>query len=120
LISAGALELWNARRGRLVSSPAVRACIVLGAASAVVAAGLGWIHASFTQGEPERLLFLHRWLGTAAAALAVIVAGLSEWDARLGRRRVFVRGMILLAAALIGLAGHFGGLLVYGNQYLSL
>src|SRR5262249_18287321 len=45
LIAAAAGEIWSVLRGRSTPAPAVHFCVVLGAASAVAAAGLGWLDA---------------------------------------------------------------------------
>src|SRR5262249_27360905 len=45
LIAAAAGEVWSVLRGRTTSAPAVHFCVVAGAASAVAAAGLGWLDA---------------------------------------------------------------------------
>lgn len=120
LLAAAALaELWSAARGRGVPLAAVRFTLWLGAAGAVGSAGLGWLHAYYMAGEPEQLLMWHRWLGTAAGALAPLVAWMSERDSRAGSRRRSVRWAILALALLVGVAAHFGGTLVYGSNFLS-
>jgi mono/diheme cytochrome c family protein len=120
LISAAFAEFWRAlRRGR---SPTleVRFCVLLGAASAVFTASLGWIHASngYGVGSPETL-FLHRWFGTGAAAWALGTAIFSEWDERRGARSQWVRGWLFCGALLVAIEGHFGGMLVHGDDFLS-
>src|SRR5262249_13935964 len=45
LISAALAELLSTWRGTRVPSPTVRFCVLLGAAGAVAAAALGWLHA---------------------------------------------------------------------------
>ena len=49
----------------------VRFCIVLGAASAVVTATLGWCDAAVShyRGSTAGILMWHRWFGTATAAV---------------------------------------------------
>src|SRR5947207_8254714 len=70
LLAAAALgESWSALRRRTAPLPAVQYCLYLGAAGAVASAALGWLHASYMTEEPERLLMLHRWIGTAAGGL---------------------------------------------------
>lgn len=98
----------------------VHAAVVLGAATAVCAAALGWLlaDAGYGIGSPQ-LLALHRWIGTTAAAWSVGVAGLSEWDARRGRRGWVFRVTLWLGAAMIGAAAHFGGALVHGEDFFT-
>lgn len=79
---------------------------------AVVAALAGWRLAAAAM-DPTPLLEWHRWLGTISAG-ATVVAALTTWT----RRSVFgVRSywMALFgAAALVAIAGHLGGRLVWG------
>jgi len=100
-----------------------RTLLVLAAASAVVAAGLGWAAADrkeFPAGLAAVLPW-HRWLGTAAAgmlvALLVLLARARRRPDSAGRRWAFRLGL-LAAAALVTAAGHFGATLVWGAGYL--
>jgi mono/diheme cytochrome c family protein len=80
LISAALMELWRALRGSPIPLPSVRSCVLLGAASAVITAALGWIYADSGSGAgAPRLLGLHRWLGTTAAVWAIGTACFSAW-----------------------------------------
>jgi uncharacterized membrane protein len=99
---------------------AVPPMLALGAASAVVAAGFGWLNASFSRHPGmEQFVELHRWLGTAGAVLAVLALALChvgrKGAAPVWRRLYFVA--VFVAVALIGAASHFGGALVYGLDY---
>jgi uncharacterized membrane protein/mono/diheme cytochrome c family protein len=101
----------------------VRFCVVLGAASAVLTATLGWCDAAVSQysGAALEILTWHRWVGTATAVWAVVVAAVSEFANRRGNpdrwclvfRVALVSGIILVSAA-----GYLGASLVYGpNHY---
>jgi mono/diheme cytochrome c family protein len=121
LLAAAVGEAW--RMGWRLGSPwpAVRFCVLLGAAGAVAAAVLGWFHADwggYGAGSPE-ILGLHRWLGTAAALWAVGIALLSERDTCLGRRSLTFRMMLLLGTLLMGAVGHLGGTLVHGEEFFN-
>jgi mono/diheme cytochrome c family protein/uncharacterized membrane protein len=119
LVTAAAGELWASARGRPEPGPTMRFCVVGGAATAVVAAALGWAYAASSSGAgaPEALAW-HRWVGTAAAAWSVATAFVVEHDARRGtRNRNLQQLMVLLGALLIGAAGHFGGTLVHGDIF---
>jgi hypothetical protein len=63
----------------------------------------------------------HRLAGTIAAGAILIALVTSEWSAR--RQGVLGRGVylagLLLAILTVGLAGHLGGALVYGENYLA-
>ena len=119
IAAAAGVESWWMMRRSTGLSPVVRFCVVFGAAGAVVAAALGWIHAPFSGygSSGAGALRLHRWAGVTAAAAAVFAAGLSELDGVRGRRTRLFRATLFLAALLIGVAGHLGGTLVYGDDF---
>lgn len=120
LISAAVAEFWRALRGGRSPTPEVRFCVLLGAASAVITASVGWLHASngFGTGAPQ-ILFLHRWIGTIAAAWAIGTALFSEWEERRGVRSQWFRAWLFCGALLVAVEGHFGGMLVHGDDFLS-
>ncbi len=105
------------RDWRAVAVANVRA----GAVFAIGAAIAGWRLASAPGMEATSLLEWHRWLGTVAA-VAVVGAALATIGAR-DRSPVALwvyRITLLLAAALVAVTGHFGGLLVWGADFLRL
>jgi uncharacterized membrane protein/mono/diheme cytochrome c family protein len=120
LICAAGGELWYAWRGVRMPMQPVRFCVLLGTVSAVAAAALGWVQAwnGYGLSQPQTL-FLHRWIGAAAALLSVGIAILSERDERRQERSPSFRAALFLGATLIGLAGHFGGILVHGEDYFT-
>ena len=119
IAAAAGMESWWILRRRRDTSPVVRFCVYFGAAGAVVAAFLGWLHAPFSGYESSAAgtLLLHRWLGVAAATGAMVVAGLSGLDELRGRRSLIFRAALFGTALLIGLTGHLGGTLVYGDDF---
>src|SRR5437588_348052 len=78
----------------------------------------GVLHDWIAAGAPG-LLFLHRWIGTSAAILSVGAALLSEWDERRQARSPWFRAWLFCAALLVAVEGHFGGMLVHGDDFLS-
>lgn len=99
-----------ARWGRRTDvRPAIGIALAAGAWTAVVTAGTGWL-LSQQGGYEETLLQRHQWLGFGAAALALLV-----WWGR-ARRWYFpaFAGMVAVLTA----AGHFGGSLTHGANYL--
>jgi uncharacterized membrane protein len=118
LLAAAAGELWFVWRKSRVPAPAVGFCVLLGAAGAVVAASLGWIHAANGFGAGSLVLPWHRWFGVATAAGAVILAVLSAIDIRRGSRSVWFWLVLLLETALVAVTGHLGGALVHGVDFL--
>jgi uncharacterized membrane protein len=115
-VLAELLSMWRKER---TPSSVVRFCVLLGAAGAVSAAGLGWLHAAFSAAGPRQILFIHRWLGTLAAAWSLGTVVLSKRDARSQRRSKTFRILLFLGAGLIGSAAHFGGMLVFGLNYFK-
>jgi mono/diheme cytochrome c family protein/uncharacterized membrane protein len=118
VLAAGVAEMWWARQHSLHSSPAVRFCLWLGALMAVPTATLGWLFAAAGNGtQSPQLLLIHRSLGTATAISLIVVATCAEFDFRRGRRRQWVRFLILAGAVITALTAHFGGLLVHGTVF---
>jgi uncharacterized membrane protein/mono/diheme cytochrome c family protein len=122
LVAAAVAEMWSMWRKVAMPSPVVRFCVLLGAAGAVQAMALGWLHADFAgsgAGTPQTLA-LHRWIGTAAGIWAVGIFIMSEREARRGIRTLFFRVVLLVGALLVGAAAHLGGTLVYGEHFFNL
>jgi len=120
LIAAAASEFRSTVLVRRTPTPAVRFCVLLGAVGALTAALLGWIHAANGHGAgAPQILSLHRWIGTTAAAWAVGTVLLSERDERRGVRSIWFRVSLFLEAILIAVEGHFGGMLVHGDNFLN-
>jgi uncharacterized membrane protein len=103
------------------------ACLVFGAITAVVSAVAGWGFAmekgyldwqtvpDANTSEAAALLFRHRWSGVASAALASIVAIMGLASTKLNRRGHLWRIGVIVCAALVGITGHQGGEMVYGD-----
>ena len=92
-----------------------------GAVFAIPAAIAGWRLASAPGMEATSSLEWHRWLGTVAA-VAVVGAALASAGAR-GRSPFALwvyRIALVWAATLVAVTGHFGGLLVWGAEFLRL
>jgi mono/diheme cytochrome c family protein len=120
LIAAAVGESWSMLRRRRVPDPAVRFCVLLGAASALATVVLGWFHAlsGFGSSMPQ-ILTVHRWIGTGAGLWVIFTAVLSERDARRDLRSGSTRVLLFVGALLIGLAGHFGGVLAHGEDFFN-
>lgn len=122
LICALPAELmWKLTRKRTWKAT-VRFCVTVGAASAVITAGLGWCDAAFSNytGASSGILEWHRWLGTATAAWAVITAIVSELAHRSGQPRSLrykFRVLLLVGIILLSLAGYFGASLTFGPAH---
>jgi hypothetical protein len=120
LLTVGAaLALLDSRRSTPGRSGAAQACLAIGAAGAVAAALLGWLHAEHVSfgGAMQRTLEAHRWWGTSAAlfAVATLAFGWAAGGSAVARR--MRRASIALAAIAVAIAGHLGGSLAYGPDY---
>lgn len=96
---------------------AVPFTLLLGAASALTAAGTGYF-LSLDGGYGEDLLWTHKWLGISVAVLSLCAFVLRQWfyeNVQLKKLYTFLMwGMIF---CLMG-AGHYGGSLTHGSDYL--
>lgn len=93
----------------------------VGTLSSILAGASGWLLASGKKfsGEDAELLFNHRWLGVSVVILSVVTLG-AFYLLRNYKRRDLVHLMLIsILAVLVGLAGHFGGSLIYGSDYLT-
>ncbi len=80
----------------------------LGAASAVVACTTGWFLSQNGGYEDETLMY-HQYLGISVAVLATGLFIFKKQDNRIGS---------IILAILLSVAGHFGGSLTHGENYL--
>jgi uncharacterized membrane protein len=102
------------RRYRTVAVINLRA----GGVFAFLAVIAGWRLASAPGIETTPLLEWHRWLGAAAAMLTVAATIATFQDERQPSRLVVYRIALVCAASLVAVAGHSGGLLVWGADFL--
>lgn len=114
LLMATAVQWHSVATGR--GGSLVPPLLWFGTVGAVAAAALGWMYAydSVYFGDDERLLFLHRWLGTSTAVFAVLVLLLKK---RLGPKSFSLA--LTLSGALVAIAAHFGASLVNGADFLK-
>lgn len=126
LLIAGVLFEFIAiivRKDRTKPSSAGLACVVVGALGAGAAAWAGWLNADLeTHGRGVAdLMETHRWLGIIAASLAglALVAGLIGVSGKARAMTAVYRIALVLAAGVVGAAGHWGGSMVYGEGYLT-
>lgn len=106
-------------------APMLRLCLALAAPAAVATALLGLAHHRFGTytGARHELVEKHELLGIVVAGLAVAALVFSELSHRLPDKPAlrWVRRLLLLAAAgLVGLVGHWGGLVSNGLDFYSL
>jgi len=123
ILAAAFAEFLFMMTGRPAFESASGFMTSMGAWTAVAAASLGWFSAigAGYKGELEGVLSVHRWVGTATAAIAT-----AAWVLSLLARRKQTRGLrwgfratLLLASILVASAGFYGGLLVFGTDHFS-
>ncbi|TXF88138.1 hypothetical protein FUA23_15975 [Neolewinella aurantiaca] len=106
LLLAVLLEWWPGDKVR----PAIRVSWAVGALSAIAAAFCGWLLSGESGGGDA--LFWHKWLGISVAVLAVAGTYLT-WNG--GK---IAKGIGFVVAGLLSVAGHQGGNLTHGEDYL--
>lgn len=120
LYIAFALEVLSRFERFRQYKPAVGLALALGAASAVVAAILGYMLAQ-AGGYNEDLLAVHQWSGIGVAAFSVAAFLLYRQSQRKPSvvvDRTYISVLSVMAIALI-VAGHYGGSLTHGSDYLT-
>jgi len=119
LVLAGAiLEGWCVLK-RKAASDLARTLLVLGllGAAGAVTSGLALFRPEDFRDRVLAAAHVHRLLGLAAAGLLVPAALAGGWPGRVelrGRRLWIYRLLYGAAGGLVGLAGHYGGWIVFG------
>jgi uncharacterized membrane protein len=126
LLAAFVAESLSRLRPRHASSwqSMTRGSLWLAALGGIAAAICGWLnaaHEGYASGEVD----IHRWLGVTTASLAVVTLAACEYaerararDATRGGRGPLL-GLLVIAVVVVTLAGHTGGVLAYGADYLG-
>jgi uncharacterized membrane protein len=114
-VAESAAIVTHGRGWRIVAVANVRA----GAVSGLLAAAAGWRMAALLGLDATPVLEGHRWTGTIAAALTLVAAVAISGAHERSRLRVSVyRAALFVACVLVAVAGHSGGLLVWGDGLL--
>ena len=118
VLAAAAAELIAIHTGRPAWRTIAVANVRAGAAMGAITVVAGWALASAPFIEPSRLLTWHRWTGLAAATGTIGAALISTWSPVPSGRSVYLyRAALFGAAALVAIAGHLGGTLVWGADF---
>jgi uncharacterized membrane protein len=120
VIMAAGAELLAILTHRAVWRAVATANLRAGAAMALLTAIAGWGLAAAPFVEASRLLEWHRWLGVSGATAAIGAALAStRLDAKPRRLVLVYHAALFGSAALITIAGHLGGTLVWGVEFLG-
>lgn len=117
LAAASFFELVRIALGRNRPSAAALGCLVLALIGSAGAGTSGWLLAENLGRAGETEIELHRWAAIGGASLACIGLVLSAGARHQVVRRLYVL-CLWLGTLSAGLAGHFGGELVYGKGYV--
>lgn len=112
LMAAFIAQLLFSLRPSWKTDSAASFCLALGALASIPSALLGWqLAEGRSSGSDE--LFNHRWLGVSTAVCAMLIwRAYYRWPTK--------RFLLLLALAiLVGAAGHTGGILSHGANWLK-
>lgn len=125
LLTIGGLFVFVSWFRPVLGNHVALSCLFLGSVSAVVASAMGWAFAS-EQGygsgatiDFDSTAFRHRWSGIVVSVIAVLTSliAIRSLNGRSMRLRVLWKTGLLLCAVLVGLVGHQGGELTYGEAH---
>jgi len=123
VLAAAAVEAWRWTRRERGLAEFTSVAMFLAGISAIGAVATGWINAWQEGEEASRTLDLHSWMGTSMAVVLLAVAWktrrLVESPAAAETRLMPARVLTMVSALGVGLVGHFGGELVYGDRYVE-
>jgi uncharacterized membrane protein len=121
LVIGFVLEILSRYRKFTKFKPAVGFILLLGAASSMLTAVLGYMLAE-AGGYNKNLLSIHQWSGIAVVVFSV-AALILHWQSQTRSSVVVAKAylsvMCLMVVALM-VAGHFGGSLTHGSGFLTL
>ncbi|RKR12170.1 putative membrane protein [Maribacter vaceletii] len=80
---------------------------------------LGFFLAASGGYNPEKL-FLHKWLGWGTALLSIWLAVYHSWVQEKSKNfKLSYKVLVILVVTLLSVAGHYGGSLTHGSDYLT-
>ncbi|AWO01138.1 hypothetical protein DLD77_05255 [Chitinophaga alhagiae] len=114
LLVAFVLEALSKHRRLAILGAAVLPVLIFGAVSAVAACVAGYL-LSLSGGYDDGALALHMWLGIGVAVISVLLCVLRRYTL-FKKSWLAVSGVMVL---LLSAAGHYGGTLTHGDDYLT-
>lgn len=120
IVVSALMELFTFGKFNSKIRPGILMLATIGAVSAIIAAPMGWLLAT-NEGTSGDLLDLHQWIGIGTAILSVITLFfLYKIDKTSSPSQIKVfRTSLFLTAFCVAVAGHFGGSLTHGEDFLT-
>ncbi len=115
ILAAGLMEWLCRKRGLQMLQPALRYLWLWAAISGIAAAIAGWLIA-YDTGYASTTLFLHRWSGIGVALLASLIWWIGKKEKK--QQTTIYKALIISVVALVLWAGHLGGELSRGPNFL--
>lgn len=116
ILGALAVELYGAARKTERYQGAARTMLVVGAIGASAAMMLGWFAGGFFIADRNQILTIHRWLGTAIAVVAALLAYLATRQGiKPGKSRAVYWIILSSLAVALGVQGFLGGTFMHGG-----
>jgi uncharacterized membrane protein len=116
ILGALAVEIYGAVRRTERFRGAARTMLVIGAIGAIGAMTLGWLAGGFFVSDRNQILTMHRWLGTAIAIVAVLLAYLAvRQGTQPTKSRAVYWAVLSSLAVAIGVQGFLGGTFMHGG-----
>lgn len=115
IIGAFGVEAFGLWRRNVAYQEAARIMLIVGALGAIVAASLGWFAGGFYLADRNPVLMTHRWLGTAIAVFASVLAYLSFAARRRDRPRTIYWILLAALTVAISIQGWLGGSFMHGG-----
>ncbi|MEM6320606.1 MAG: c-type cytochrome domain-containing protein [Bacteroidota bacterium] len=110
------MEFFNSNARSKNMDTAIVFSFRLGALSAFVAAGMGWLLAN-EGGYNESHLFWHRWLGIGVGVLSVLA--LVVKGGLFNMSSLVYKGLLVVMIGMLMATGHLGGNMTHGATYLT-
>lgn len=119
LLVAAIMEVLTFRRFQSQLRTGINWLVFVGGAGAAVAGLCGWLLA-WAGDYGGDTFFAHQWAGTATAVLGVIAALLLRGALRTNQPALIKSYQVVLLLSSVGVtvAGHYGGSLTHGQDYL--
>lgn len=120
IVVAALMELFTFGKFNSKIRPGILILAAIGAVSAIVAAPMGWLLAT-NEGTTGSTLDIHKWIGIGTAILSIgILAMLFKINNSPSKSLIKgFRFLLFFTAIGVSAAGHYGGSLTHGEDFLT-